>query len=124
MDDNYKTIELQIKRFCFEKLKNNQKPLDRFYKLASSSNTMINNAVKPELVSGAIIYSYLREHGLNGRGGISTKYIADYFGVKSQSITSKVFEVDCVVNRSAIFPEDDVEEYEFIDIERFEIKST
>jgi len=120
MNKNYEIIKNQIKRFCFEKLKNNQEPLERFEKLANSSTTMIENAVKPQLISGAIIFSYLREYGLNGRGGITTKQLAEYFEVKPQAITSKVFDVDCIVNRSAIFPEDEIE-YEFIDIERYEI---
>jgi len=120
MNQNYTIIKNQIKKFCFEKLKNNQEPLERFEKLVNSNTTMIENAVKPELISGAIIYSYLREYKLNGRGGITTKELAEYFKVKPQAITSKVFDVDCIVNRSAIFPEDEIE-YEFIDIDRYEI---
>ena len=96
---NHELIKKQIKRFCFEKLKNNQAPLERFEKLVNSSSNMIENAVKPEIISGAIIFSYLREHKLNGRDGITTKHLADYFGVKPQAITSKVFDVDCIVSR-------------------------
>jgi len=80
---------------------------------------MIENAVKTELISGAIIYSYLRRNDLNGKGGITIKDLAQYFNVGKQGITSKVFDVDCIINRTAIFPKD--EEYEFIDIDRFEI---
>ena len=118
---NHELIKKQIKRFCFEKLKNNQAPLERFEKLVNSSSNMIENAVKPEIISGAIIFSYLREHKLNGRDGITTKHLADYFGVKPQAITSKVFDVDCIVNRNAIFSSDLKEPYEFIDKDRFEV---
>lgn len=121
MNNNNELIKTQIRRFCFEKLKNNQTPLERFEKLANSSTAMIENALKPELISAAIIYSYLRENNLNGKGGITTKDLANYFDVKPQAVTSKVFDVDCIVNRSAIFPEDDNETYEFIDIDRFEV---
>ena len=121
MMTNHDLIKHQIKKFCFEKLKNNQEPLERFEKLVNSSSNMIENALKPELISAAIIFSYLREHKLNGRGGITTKQLADYFGVKPQAVTSKVFDVDCIVNRSAIFPDDLKEHYEFIDIDRFEV---
>lgn len=119
--NNHDLIQHQIKRFCFEKLKNNQEPLERFETLVNSNSNMIENAVKPQLISAAIIFSYLREHKLNGRGGITTKQLAEYFEVKPQAITSKVFDVDCIVNRSAIFPEDLNEPYEFIDIDRFEV---
>lgn len=46
---NHELIKKQIKRFCFEKLKNNQAPLERFEKLVNSSSNMIENAVKPGL---------------------------------------------------------------------------
>lgn len=121
MNKNHDLIKNQIKRFCFEKLKSNQEPLERFETLVNSNSNMIENAVKPQLISAAIIFSYLREHKLNGRGGITTKQLAEYFEVKPQAITSKVFDVDCIVNRSAIFPEDLNEPYEFIDIDRFEV---
>lgn len=118
---NHELIKRQIKKFCFEKLKNNQAPLERFEKLLNSNSNMVENAVKPEIISGAIIFSYLREHKLNGRGGITTKQLADYFGLSPQAITSKVFDIDCIVNPSAIFPEELKETYEFVDIDRFKV---
>lgn len=120
MNENYKIIKNQITRFCFEKLKNNQSPMERFEELYQKNNTMIHNALKPELISAAVIYSFLREHKLNGKDGVTTKQLAEYFSVKPQAVTSKVFDVDCVVNRSAIFPENNGY-YEFIDKDRFEI---
>lgn len=120
MNENYKIIKNQITRFCFEKLKNNQSPMERFEELYQKNNTMIHNALKPELISAAVIYSFLREHKLNGKDGITTKQLAEYFGVKPQAVTSKIFDVDCIVNRSAIFPENNGY-YEFIDKDRFEI---
>jgi tetratricopeptide (TPR) repeat protein len=119
MKTNYEKIKHQIKRYSFEKLKNNKLPLEYFEELYNTKPTMIQNAVKPELISAAVIYSYLRRNNLNGRDGITTKDLASYFGVGTQGITSKVFDVDCIINKTAIFPED--EEYEFIDIDRFEI---
>ena len=119
MNENYEKIKQQIKRYSFEKLKNTQQPLQYLEELQDKNSTMIENAVKPELISGAIIYSYLRRNNLNGKGGITIKDLAAYFNVGKQGISSKVFDVDCIINRIAIFPED--EEYEFIDIDRFEI---
>ncbi len=49
---------------------------------------MIQNALKPELISAAIVYSYLRENKLNGKGGITIKDLASYFDVKPQAVTS------------------------------------
>lgn len=40
---NLKLIKQQIRKFCFEKLKNNQEPLIRFEKLVNSNATMIEN---------------------------------------------------------------------------------
>ena len=121
MNDNYAQVKLLIKRFCFEKLKNNQGPVERFEELNKLNNSMIQNAQKLELLSAAVIYSYLREYGLNGKGGITTKVLAEYFNVNSNAITSKVFDVDCIVNRSAIFQEDESDLYEFIDIDRLKV---
>ena len=121
MNTNYALIKNQIRRFCLEKLRNNQEPIERFEKLNLKNNAMIQNALKPELISAAIIYSYLRENKLNGRGGITIKDLANYFDVKPQAVTSKVFDVDCIVNRSAIFGEDPDEPYEFVDNDRFEV---
>ncbi len=118
MNNNYATIKNQIRRFCFEKLKNNQLPLELFEDLNQKNNSMIQNAKNPEFISAAVIYSYLRQNGLNGKGGIRVKDLAIYFDISPQSITSKVFDVDCVINRSAIFSD---EPYEFIDKDRFKI---
>jgi len=119
MNENYEKIKQQIKRYSFEKLKNNKQPLQYLEELQDKNSTMIENAVKPELISGAIIYSYLRRNKLNGKDGITIKDLAEYFNVGKQGISSKVFDVDCIINRAAIFPED--EKYEFIDIDRYEI---
>jgi len=119
---NYEIIKQQISKYCFEKLKVNKQPLKSFEKLYSMKEAMIINAVKPELISAAIIYSYARVHGLNGRGGITMKKLAEYFNTKTQAISSKVFDVDCVINPDIIFPERFVSEtYEFIDIDRYEV---
>ena len=69
MNNNYQIIKTQIRKFCFEKLKNNQEPLDRFETLNQKNNRMIQDVQKPQLLSAAVIYSYLRENGLNGKGG-------------------------------------------------------
>ncbi len=121
MNNNYQIIKTQIRKFCFEKLKNNQKPLDRFETLNRKNNRMIQDVQKPQLLSAAVIYSYLRENGLNGKGGITTKDLAEYFEIKPQAVTSKVFDVDCIINPSAIFPEKDDGYYEFIDNDRFQV---
>jgi len=78
LNSNYALIKNQIRRFCFEKLKNNQEPIERFEELNLKNNAMIQNALKPQLISAAIIYSYLREKKLNGRSGITTKIISNW----------------------------------------------
>lgn len=117
--DNYTQIKKDLQRYCFEKLKNNKQPMNYLEELNDKNSTMIENAVKPKLITAAIIYSYLRRNKLNGKNGITIKDLAEYFHVGKQGISSKVFDVDCIINRIAIFPED--EKYEFIDIDRFEI---
>ncbi len=117
--DNYTQIKKDLQRYCFEKLKNNKQPMNYLEELNDKNSTMIENAVKPKLITAAIIYSYLRRNKLNGKNGIMIKDLAEYFNVGKQGISSKVFDVDCIINRIAIFPED--EKYEFIDIDRFEI---
>ena len=119
MNENYTQIQKDLRRYCFEKLKNNKQPLDYLEELNNKKPQMIENAAKPKLITAAIIYSYLRRNNLNGKNGITIKDLAQYFNVGKQGISSKVFDVDCIINRTAIFPED--EEYEFIDIDRLEI---
>ena len=117
--ENYTQIQKDLQKYCFEKLKNNKKPMDYLEELKDKNPTMIENAVKPKLITAAIIYSYLRRNKLNGKNGITIKDLAEYFNVGKQGVSSKVFDVDCVINTTAIFPEDEL--YEFIDIDRFEI---
>ena len=119
MNENYKIIKNQITRFSFEKLQNNQAPMERLEELYEKNKTMIHDALKPEHISAAVIYSFLREHKLNRKGGITIQQLAEYFDVKPQAVTSNVFDVDCIINRTAIFPEDNGY-YEFIDEGRFE----
>jgi len=118
MQSNYEYIKFQIKKYSFEKLKVSKEPEELFEKLYNAKRQMIENAVVPELISAAVIYSYLRQNKLNGKGGITIKDLAKYFNVNPQGISSKVFDVDCVVNRSAIFPH---EPFEFIDEDRYEV---
>lgn len=119
MSANYKKIKSQIEQFCSHRLENEKEAvLERFEELSKKNKSMVQNAQKPELISAAIVYSYLREHGLNGRGGITAKELAQYFNATSNAITQKVFDVDCIVNRNAIFPD---EPYEFIDVDRFDV---
>ena len=66
---------------------------------------MIHNSVKPQLISAGVIYSYLREHKLNGKYGITMKYLAQYFDISTNAVSEKTFNVDCIINKSAIFPE-------------------
>lgn len=118
MNNNYLTIKKQIQKYSFEKLKNNKEILERFELLYQKNNTMIHNSVKPQLISAGVIYSYLREHKLNGKSGITMKDLAQYFDITTNAVSEKTFNIDCIINKSAIFPE---QNYEFIDKDRFEV---
>ena len=59
---NYEYIKLQIKKYSFEKLKVSKEPEKLFEKLYNLKSEMIENAVVPELISAAVIYSYIRRN--------------------------------------------------------------
>jgi tetratricopeptide (TPR) repeat protein len=118
MNDYFNIIKKQIQLYSFEKLRVSQEPINLFEKLAKNSPQMIQNAKRPELISAAIIYLYLKAYNLNGKGGITTKDLASHFNVSPQSITSKVFDVDCALNNRFSNSNDT---YEFIDKNRFKV---
>jgi len=123
MNQNYQITQNLIRRFCFERLKNNQEPLEHFEMLGRVNSAMINGAKKPELLAAAVIYSYLRENNLHGRGGITAKEVAGYFALKPQAVTAKVFDVDGTLYPQKILYDVDENDgsYEFIDKDRFKI---
>lgn len=117
MESNYNTIKKDIEEYSFKYLKNTKEIqilLDKLYE----ESQMIQNSQKTQLISAALIYSYLRANKLNGRGGITIKALSNYFNISTQSVNQKVFDVDCIVNREAIFQD---KPFEYIDEERFEI---
>lgn len=119
MNNNYQTIENQLRKYSFEFLKVNPEPFNMLETLYKRYPQKIYDAQKPNLLAAAIIYIYLKQNGLNGRGGITAKRVGDYFGVKSSAITQKAFDVEFLLEDKAKHIRTD-KPYEFIDIDRFE----
>jgi len=120
MNDNYKTIEHQLRKYSFEFLKVSPEPLNMLEKIHNSNPQMIEDAQKPNLLGAAIIYVYLKRNNLNGRGGITAKSVGEYFGVKAPAISQKAFYVENELYGMARY-EQKSEPYEFIDEDRFEV---
>jgi len=81
---------------------------------------MITDALKPNLLAAGIVYIYLKNNNLNGRGGITAKDLGRYFDVKATAISQKTFDVEFrLYGMKENLKED--EEYEFIDRDRFNV---
>jgi len=120
MSDNYRTIEHQIRKYSFEFLKVSNEPLEMLSSLYEKHPQMIIDALKPNLLAAAIVYIYLKNNNLNGRGGITAKDLGQYFDVKAAAISQKTFDVEFrLYGMKAHLKEN--EEYEFIDKDRFNI---
>jgi len=120
MQDNYKRIEHQIRKYSFEHLKVSEVPLIMLEDLNEINPQMIENAQKPNLLAAVIIYVFLKKSGLNGRGGITAKDVGDYFDVKAPAISQKAFDVESWLYADDEFTlEDESDTYEFIDKDRF-----
>ncbi len=120
MSQNYKTIEQQLRRYSFEFLKVSQAPLQMLEKLNKNNPQMILDAKKPNLLAASLVYIYLKQNNLNGRGGITAKDLSKYFEVTAPSITQKTFDVKFWLEGKAKHLRD-AEPYEFIDKDRFEV---
>lgn len=120
MTDNYKTIEHKLRKYSFEFLKVSPEPLNMLETLNKNNPQMIQDAQKPNLLAGAIVYIYLKRNNLNGRGGITAKSVGEYFDVKDSAITQKAFDVEFWLEGRAKHLRTD-EPYEFIDKDRFEV---
>ncbi len=122
MQDNYKTIEHQIRKYSFEFLKVSEIPLIMLENLNEANPQMIENAQKPNLLAAAIIYVFLKKSGLNGRGGITAKDVGAYFDVKAPAISQKAFDVESSLYTDDAFAlENENDTYEFIDKDRFKV---
>lgn len=120
MTDNYKTIEHQLRKYSFEFLKVSPEPLNMLETLSKNNPQMIQDAQKPNLLAGAIVYIYLKQNNLNGRCGITAKSVGEYFDIKGSAITQKAFDVEFWLEGRAKHLRTD-EPYEFIDKDRFEV---
>jgi len=120
MTNNYKIIEHQLRKYSFEFLKVSNEPLEMLQSLNKNHPQMITDALKPSLLAAAIVYIYLKNNNLNGRGGITAKDLGQYFDVKAAAISQKTFDVEFrLYGIKAHFKEN--EEYEFIDRDRFKV---
>jgi len=117
---NYDKVKQLMMEYCFEKLKNNQDALKVLDRLQKHEPQKIVDAKNLELLASALIYIYLKENGLSGRGGITAKDLAEYFTLKASSVTAKVMDLEFYVNGRKMKVKHH-QEYEFIDIDRFEV---
>ena len=115
MKTNYNTIKQLLRKYSFEYLKVSDEPLMLLDRLNELHSETIEYAQKPNLLAAAIVSVYLKEHELNGRGGITAKDLGEYFGVKSSAISAKASDVSF-----RLFGMPDAM-YEFIDKDRFEV---
>lgn len=120
MSENYKTIEHQLRKYSFEFLKVSPEPLSMLEKLNENNPQMIIDAKKPNLLAAALVYIYLKNNNLNGRGGITAKDLSKYFEVTGASISQKTFDVEFWLEGRAKHLKSN-EPYEFIDKDRFTI---
>jgi tetratricopeptide (TPR) repeat protein len=121
MSENYKTIEHQLRKYSFEFLKVNEEPLNMLLELHEIYPQIIENAQKANLLAAAIIYVFLKNNNMNGRGGITAKDVGKYFEVKSTAISSKASDVEFWLydNHEYVLENDNANE--FIDKDRFEV---
>ncbi len=120
MIKNYKKVKALIEAFVSENLEDNKEVLSYLERLKDENPERIENAQNLELLASAIIYVYLREHRLNGRGGITTKDVAGFFGIKASAITQKVFDVEFWINGGEMMLRR-AEPYTFYDKDRFKV---
>ena len=118
MNSNYKNIKHQIRKYSFEFLKVNKEPLVMLDNLNEIYPDIIKNAKKPNLLAAAIIYVFLKNNGMNGKGGITAKDVGEFFNVSASAISQKASEVDFWLSED---DEDESDIYEFIDQDRFEV---
>ena len=122
MTDNYKTIEHQLRKYSFEFLKVSDIPLVMLSELYEIYPQIIENAQKPNLLAAAIIYIFLKNNNMNGRGGITAKDVGKYFEVKPAAISSKASDVEFwLYDNHEYNLQSDNEEHEFIDKDRFKV---
>ena len=120
VNNNYKTIEHQLRKYSFEFLKVSEEPLNMLKLLYESNQSMIEDAQKPNLLAASIVYIYLKRNNLNGRGGITAKDVGEYFGVKASAISQKTSDVEFYLYGI----KDDINEdeiYGFTDRDRFKV---
>jgi tetratricopeptide (TPR) repeat protein len=120
MQTNYNKVKQLMMKYCFEKLKNNQDALKVLDRLQKHEPQKIVDAKNLELLASALIYIYLKENGLSGRGGITAKDLAEYFTLKASSVTAKVMDLEFYIDGLKMKVKHH-QEYEFIDIDRFKV---
>jgi len=118
MKQRYEYLQKILRKYSFQYLKTSNEPLELLEKLKEVNPDMIMAAEKLDLLAGAIVYYYVKNKELNGRGGITAKAVATYFDTKPQSITQKTFDVSMYLDDK--FSGED-EAHEFIDKDRFEV---
>ena len=122
MSTNYKTIEHQLRKYSFEFLKVSDIPLKMLESLYDKEPQRISDAKKPNLLAAAIVYVYLKNNDMNGKGGITAKSVGKYFRVKGSAISQKAFDVEFwLYGRDEYGLIDEDGTYTYVDKDRFKV---
>ena len=128
MSVDYKTLKAKLRKFSFQYLKVSEEPVKMLEYLEEEYPEVLEAARNPDLLAAALVYIYVKQEGLGGRGGITGKMIGEYFGVSAAAISQKVFDIEYIFEEIdddifALAEEawDEEMDEEFIDKDRYEV---
>jgi tetratricopeptide (TPR) repeat protein len=119
LNNNYEDIKIKLEAFANKYLDDKIGLLELLDTLHENSHK-VNDAQKIELLAASIAYIYLKQHKLNGRGGITTKDVGAFFDVKPVTISGKVMDIEFYLNGGKINIRSH-ESYAFYDTDRYEV---
>lgn len=119
LNNNYEDVKIKLEEFATKYLDDKRELLKLLDTLHENSHK-VKDSKKIELLAASIAYIYLKQQKLNGRGGITTKDVGAFFGVKPASISGKVMDIEFYLNGEKI----DIrshESYAFYDTDRYKV---
>ncbi len=119
LNNNYEDIKIKLEAFANKYLDDKIGVL-KLLDILHENSEKVNDAQKIELLAASIAYIYLKQHKLNGRGGITSKDVGAFFNVKPATISGKVMDIEFYLNggKVNIRPH---ETYAFYDKDRYEV---
>ena len=118
MKEKYRCLAKRVREYSFKYLKVSDDPIELLNSLRDLYPAMISNVKNLDLLAAAIVYYHVRAERLGGKGGLTKKSIAAYFGVKEQSVTQKTFDISFYLDKIDMAQD---ERFEFIDKDRFDV---